>query len=159
MILRNKCLKDVFPSYSQHVRAIGTINNFHVIVPLKGGGCFLQHSNRVLNAQFLEVLFGFQKKIIHKMYIKWYFHLKFSSFCVSPLPKSSSFCVSPLPKSSSFCVSRFLNPALFGCPSFLALQRQDPGSGDTQKELDLGSGDTQKELDFKWKIACNFFSS
>ena len=39
------------------------------------------------------------------------------------------------------------NPAHFVCLCFLALQRQDPGSGDTQKELDLGSGDTQKELD------------
>ena len=36
---------------------------------------------------------------------------------------------------------------LFGCPCFLAQQRQDPGSWDTQKELDLGSGDTQRELD------------
>ena len=37
-----------------------------------------------------------------------FFHLKSSSFCVSPLPKSCSFWVSPLPKSSPFCVSLLL---------------------------------------------------
>ena len=105
---------------------------------------------------FYELLGGVQFFLfffyfLFKKIIKSYCHLK-----------SSSFCVSSLTKSSSFWVSRFLNPNLFACLRFLALQRQDPGSGYTQSELKLGSGDTQKEpylgsgdtqtgLDFKWK--------
>ena len=61
--------------------------------------------------------------------------------------KSSSFCVSPHTKCSSFWVSSLQKPAIFVCSCFLALQMQDPGRGDKQKELDLGSSDTQKELD------------
>ena len=29
---------------------------------LKGGGCVLQHSNRVLNAHFYDILVGFQQQ-------------------------------------------------------------------------------------------------
>ena len=102
------CVQNVYDFYTlTYYLCITYLLILYIITHLKGEDYILHHLNQVSNSYFHENL-GLEKI---ENYINSNCHLKYSSLCMSPLPKSSSFWVSLLflpsllPKSRTFCVS------------------------------------------------------